>query len=202
MTNKTGVKANLDGLNKLTKMLKDDKFVRIGIIGSKASRTPEGSKATMAEIGTFHEFGSEKVPNHPPQRSFLSRPLKEKLQFSESEMRDMKKVVWKQFFVKKSQDAFWKELMTRALAVVKEAFETEGYGEWKTLAASTIAGINRKRKLKEGTRKHAKYWFGDFDFKYDDDGILLSYTDIPGRMPLNDTGALKNSVTGKIMKRK
>lgn len=191
----------MDGINKLTKMLKDDKFVRIGIIGSKASKTHKDSKATMADIGTYHEFGSVKVPDHPPQRSFLSRPLQERLQFSESEMRDMKKVIWKQFFVKKSTDKFWQELMTRALAIVDEAFETGGYGEWRPLAGSTQQTVSSKKKLKYGSTAYENYWNGKINWWTDESGYW-QYEYLEGRKPLNDTGALKNSVTGKIMKRK
>ena len=201
---KTEVKSNLDGLEQLTKMLKDDKFVRIGILGSKAHAQHDSeSGLTNAVLGTYHEFGgtSKNGNEQPPQRSFLGMPLTEQLQFSEPQMREMKKVLWKQFFVKKSPDAFWQSLMTKALEVVEEAFDTEGFGQWKPLAYKTHKLIDKKKGLKEGTKKHENYWLGTIKWTDQGDGIE-TYEYFQGRQVLTDTGKLRHSITGKIMKRK
>lgn len=200
---KAAVKSNLDGLNKLSKLLKEDKFVRIGILGSKAAAQHDSkSGLTNADIGTFHEFGgkSKYGKEQPPQRSFLAMPITEQLQFTKPEMRDLKKVLWKQFFVKHSIDAFWQTILTRALEVVEEAFDTEGYGQWKPLSYKTHQLVDKKKKLKEGTKKHDNYWLGTIKWTDLGDGIE-TYEYFQGRQVLTDTGKLRHSITGKIMKR-
>lgn len=173
--NKSQVKSNLDELNRLIKCLKDDKFVRIGIIGSKASQQHDSySRKTNAEIGGYHEFGgtSKNGKEQPPQRSFLWMPLTEQLKFDNSEMKELKKVLWKQLFVKKSPNTFYKTLLDKALDVVEEAFYTEGFGQWKPLTYKTHKLVDKKKGLKEG------------------------------RQILTDTRKLRHSIGGKIMKRK
>jgi phage gpG-like protein len=201
---KTQVKSNLDGLNQLTKMLKDDKFLRIGIIGSKATNQHDSeSGLSNALLGTYHEFGGESKngKEQPPQRSFLSMPLKEHLKFDEPQMKELKKVMWKQFFVKKSPDKFWQTLMTKALEVVEEAFDTEGWGQWKSLTDETRKLVDKRRKQKEDTAKWRNYWYGKIKWTDLGDGIE-TYEHLQGRQILTDTGKLRRSISGKIMKRK
>ncbi len=202
---KTKVKSNFDELNKLIKCLKDEKFVRIGILGSKASAQHDSdSGKTNAEIGGYHEFGgtSKNGKEQPPQRSFLWMPLTEQLKFDNSEMKELKKALWKQLFVKKSPDTFYKTLLNKALDVVEEAFDTEGFGQWKTLTYKTHKLVDKKKGLKEGTKKHANYWLGSERFSTDADGIETYEGWDYGRQILTDTGKLRHSVAGKIMKRK
>lgn len=200
----TKVEANLDGLEKLMKLLKDDKFIRIGIIGSKAgAQHDKESGLTNALLGTYHEFGgtSKNGKPQPPQRSFLWMPLRDHLKFDDSSMKDLKKILWKQFFIKKSADKFWQTLLERALNTIEEAFKTEGWGEWKMLTYKTHQLINKKKGLKEGTLKHDNYWNGRDVWTVDENGIE-QYQWAKGRLILNDTGKLKGSITGKIMKGK
>ena len=58
------VKADLSGLERMLKRLKSDKSVKIGII-SPAAKEQHDSKSglTNAEIGTFHEYGTRKMPS-------------------------------------------------------------------------------------------------------------------------------------------
>lgn len=184
--------------------MKDDKFVRIGIIGSKAEQQHDSdSGKTNAEIGGYHEFGgtSKNGKEQPPQRSFLWMPLTEQLKFTEPQMKDLKKVMWKQFFVKKSPDKFWQTLLTKALEVIEEAFDTEGYGQWKPLAYKTHKLVDKKKGIKEGSKKHDNYWLGTIKWTDLGDGIE-DYEYIQGRQVLTDTGKLRHSIGGKIMKRK
>ena len=52
----TKVEANLDGLNNLLKSLKQDYFVRVGILGAKAKKTHKNTDdLTNAKLGTIHE---------------------------------------------------------------------------------------------------------------------------------------------------
>lgn len=186
------------------KCLKDEKFVRVGIIGSKAT-SPHDSESgkTNAEIGSYHEFGGTSVngKEQPPQRSFLWMPLKEQLKFDNSEMKEIKKTMWKQIFVKNSADKFWQTLLTKALEVIEGAFDTEGYGQWKPLSYKTHQLVDKKKGLKEGSKKHENYWLGTIKWTDLGDGIE-DYEYFPGRQVLTDTGKLRRSIGGKIMKRK
>lgn len=174
------VKADLTELYKLMRMLKEDYTVRIGIIGSKATQQHRGSKLTNADIGTFHEFGSADN-KHPPQRSFLMMPIGDKLNFNNDEMKDMRKFLFKQLFLKKAPEEFYKALMSKALGIVENAFATAGFGEWKPLAASTYA--RRSKNLpKRVTKRSLTYWYN--------------------HPILTDTGQLRRSISGKIIKGK
>lgn len=200
---KTKVTYNLDNLEKLMKCLKDDKFIRVGIIGGKASAQHDSkSGKTNAEIGGYHEFGgtSKNGKEQPPQRSFLWMPLKEQLKFDNSEMKEIKKAMWKQVFVKKSPDAFWQTLLTKSLEIIEEAFDTEGFGQWKPLSYKTHKMVDKKKGLKEGSKKHDNYWLGEIKWTDLGDGIE-DYEYFQGRQVLTDTGKLRRSIGGKIMKR-
>ena len=201
---KAKVSLNLDNLEKLIKCLKDDKFVRVGIIGSKGTAQHDSkSGLSNAELGSYHEFGgtSKNGKEQPPQRSFLWMPLKEHLKFDNADMKEIKQAMWKQVFVKNAPDKFWQTLLTRALAIIEEAFDTEGWGQWKMLSYKTHQLVDKKKKLKEGTKKHENYWFGEIKWTDQGDGIE-TYEYFQGRQILTDTGKLRRSITGKIMKRK
>ena len=200
----TKVTSNLDGIEKLAKLLKDDSFVRIGIIEPKASQLHDKeSGLTVGTLGTYHEFGgtSKNGKPQPPQRSFLWMPIKDHLNLDEPAMKDLKKTLWNQFFIKKSAEKFWQTILDRAIAVVEEAFNTEGWGAWKILSYKTHQLINKKQGLKEGTKKHDNYWLGKDVWTVDENGIE-KYEWAKGRQILTDTGRLRGSIIGKIMKGK
>lgn len=48
-----------------------ERQVLIGIRSKDGGEVPEGSPLNLAQIAAVNEFGSEKVPDHPPERSFL-----------------------------------------------------------------------------------------------------------------------------------
>ena len=174
------VKADLTEMYKLMRMLKEDYTVRIGIIGSNAKKQHRGSDLTNADIGTFHEFGSADG-KHPPKRSFLAMPIGNKLNFNNEDMKNMRKFLFKQLFIKKAPEYFYKGLMAKALEVVENAFATAGFGEWKPLAASTYAGRS-KNLPKRVTKRSLTYWYN--------------------HPILTDTGQLRRSISGKIIKGK
>lgn len=137
------VQGNLDGLNKLTKMLKEDYTLRVGILGSKArSQHDSESGVTNAELGSFHEFGTVKMP----QRSFLWMPLIEKLNFNNPDMQGLKKVIWMQLFVKKAPEQFYRTLGAMALDAIEWAFQTNGGGMWRPLSPRTEKQFSNRRK--------------------------------------------------------
>lgn len=193
MVAQTKVKANIDELNKLIRVLKKEKKVRIGILGEDAVKEHDSkSGLTNAKLGAVHEFGANiKHPGgtpykilangkaqfvkksegeglpvtqphkiHIPRRSFLLDPLQEKLP---NEIKQLRKYIFKQFFDKKAPDDFYRKLLEISLKIVKGAFDSGGYGQWKSLTAAT-------KRRQRGTDK-----------------ILM------------DTRGLRDSITGKTI---
>lgn len=135
------VKADMTELNNILRCIKKDYTLRIGILGNDADEQHgEDSGLKNVEVGTFHEFGTNKMP----RRSFLEDPLKEKLSFSNSNIKPLKKVLWKQFFVKNAPEKFFRDLGSKARDIIEEAFNTNGFGRWKQL--STARAKEKQRK--------------------------------------------------------
>lgn len=80
-----------------------------------------------------------------PARSFLEKPLKERLNFNNPDMKDFKKEIFKDYFVKNTPEQFLHDLGVKALDIINEAFESGGFGEWKELTAGT-----KRQKAKRG----------------------------------------------------
>lgn len=167
------VKADLTELNKLMRSLKKDVRVRVGIIGSKAKALHGDSGLTNAELGAVHEFGADiNHPGGTPYkilangkaqfvkksegkdlpvtsahkitisaRSFLRGPLEEKLS---EEVIKSKKEAFKDFFQKNKPEVFFNYLGALAMHIVKDAFNTNGYGHWTELTAATKRAKERK----------------------------------------------------------
>ena len=115
--------------------------MRIGIIGSQAKTQHEDTKLTNAEIGTFHEFGTDNLP----RRSFLEDPLREKLNFKNSKFRKAtRKEAWKQIVGKGNQRKFMQYLGQYALKVIADAFEAGGTPEWQPLTERYVKQKERK----------------------------------------------------------
>ena len=173
------VKADLNGLNELLKSLKQDYFVRIGIIGAKAKQKHKNSNLTKAELGTIHEQ-PDNDGKKIPKRSFLEMPLKLKLNFNDAELKELKKSAWTQIFLKKKPKEFFAQLGAKALDIVTGAFETNGYGEWQPWSK----GYERKRINEvKGKKKREQFWLNH---------NILTYT-----------GELRNkSIEMKVLKRK
>lgn len=184
------VKADLTELNNIMRMLKEDYTLRIGIIGSKAEAVHDSeSGLTNAELGTFHEFGSEKIPNHPPRRSFLEDPLKMKLNINNEDMKPLKKVLWKQFFVKQSPKQFYLDLGAKALEIIDSAFNSGGFGMWKPLAKSSREAWERKVGIYGWQKAKSIATFRK--------GLNKSID----REPLTDTGKMRKSISFKVIKK-
>lgn len=188
MGDNSKVKADMSGLEALLKALKDDKVVRIGIIGSRAHTEHKGG-LTNAELGTIHEFGGSDG-KHPPRRSFLEEPLKQKLNFNNEDMKAMRKSAWKNIFVKKDPEAFLMQLGAKAMSIIEGAFLTYGYGQWKPLAASTWAAWEKKQGITGWRTARSIATFRK--------GLNKSLD----RQPLVDTGKLKGSISFKVIKKK
>jgi phage gpG-like protein len=116
------IKMDITGLKKLQKALKTIPKMRVGIF--KNSRTDGGNNAS---IGAEHEFGSARVP----QRSWLRVPLQDFMpskldQFQEFKDEDLKQVIKTGSF-----QIMMKLLGELAVKIIKEGFETGGFGKWK-----------------------------------------------------------------------
>lgn len=188
---KTKITYDTKALDEILRMLKkaDKSVLRVGIIGSQAKKAHKGEgnqTITNATLGTYHEFGSEKIPNHPPRRSFLEDSLKFRLKFNSEEFKDIRKSLFTQFFDKKAPEKFLAELGAKCLIFVQEAFDTRGYGAWKSYSE---AYWKKRNKVSEGKGKRAStrlkhswdYWMSH--------GML------------NVTGQLKNSISFKVLKK-
>lgn len=186
---KTTVKYDVKALEDTLKMLKEQYVLRVGIIGSQAKKQHRGDgkqSITNATLGTFHEFGSESIPNHPPRRSFLEDSLRFRLKFNTEEFKQVRKQLFNQMFDKKAPQKFLAELGAKCLVYINEGFETNGYGMWKAYSASYW---KKRNKISEGKGKREttrlrhslEYW--------------MSHS------MLNVTGQLKNSISFKVFKK-
>ena len=201
-----GVKYDTKNLDDVIKALNEQMTLRVGIIGSKA-KTSHGDNLTNAQLGTFHEFGSQKVQDHPPRRSFLEDSLKFKLTFKGEEGKALRNSLFKSFFNKKKPEQFLQNLGARCLQIIEEGFATNGFGMWKPLASSTERSIAKKHKVltmeqaKNATmgkyRKAYKFWYGQLvESPNGEVGIT------GGRNILTETGKLRHSISFKIIKNK
>lgn len=141
--NDVKIKYDNKELNNIMRLLKEDYILRVGIMGSDATaQDHKKSNVTNAELGTFHEFGTSKMP----QRSFLFKPLEQEMQFTNPEMKELKNTVFKQFFIKKAPKEFFEDIGTKALNTIEAAFNTNGFGEWTPLTTSTEKHFSKARK--------------------------------------------------------
>lgn len=180
---------DVKNLEDVINALKEDYTLRIGIIGAKATQTShKNSSKTNAEIGTFHEFGTSKMP----RRSFLEDSLKLKLKFNTEKMRELRRVLFTQFFIKKAPQKFLQDLGAKCLLIIEDGFATNGFGRWKPYAKSTERAIAKKNKvLTMDKAKNAKLP------TYRKASNFWTFKNI-----LTDTGKLRHSITFKIIKKK
>jgi len=135
------VKSDLTGLNNLVRALDDKRIVKVGIFGEKNQRN-HGVGKTNAEVGAVHEFGSSTVP----RRSFLRMPLHQK---SDDIVRKLTGIVKDMVETGTKQDPLTL-LGIECEAVILDAFDSGGFGQWKALAPSTV-----RRKSRAGKRGDA-----------------------------------------------
>lgn len=194
------VKFDLSAMDDLIKSLKSDYFIRVGILGSKASATHDDkSKKTTAEIGTYHEFGSQKVKDHPPRRSFLADSLKFKIDFNSQQMQNLRKDMFKYVFQEKSPKKFLATLGAECLRAIKEGFETNGFGKWKPLASLKTVEQRYEKSIKGYERVLRAMLRGKMAY---DKSLLDKYlNEAQNPQILTDTGKLRKSISFKIMKR-
>lgn len=195
------VKFDLQGMDDLIKSLNDGYFIRVGILGTKATATHDDkSKKTTAQIGTYHEFGSEKVKDHPPRRSFLADSLKFKIDFNTQQMKQIKQDMFKFVFQERNPKKFLAVLGAECLRAIKEGFETNGFGKWKPLASLKTVGERYEKSIKGYERVLKAMQSGKMAY---DKSLLDKYiNEAQNPQILTDTGKLRRSITFKIMKQK
>lgn len=166
------VKSNLDELNNLISILNTKYTLRIGILGSAAKAVHDKESAlTNAQIGTFHEFGTDKLP----RRSFLEDSIKFKLNMKTNNLSSLKKAAFKAFFIQKKPVLFFRTLGAKCLEAIEDGFATNGFGLWAPLSENY-----RQRKIKKAKGKEKKFA----------QAINI----------LTDTGKLRHSISMKVIK--
>lgn len=121
------IELNTKGLDQLVRALKGKlPQVRVGILGSKSNRGNAKDGQTNASIGAEHEFGSSRMPVRSflrmPISTFLNKKMENSGAFDEDVLRDV---------VKQATIVPWlKKVAVLAEAIVQEAFDTSGWGQW------------------------------------------------------------------------
>jgi len=137
------IKIDDQKLQEILKKIKKEVGVKVGILGADGTKAVRGSdgkesdekeKLTEATLGAIHEFGSEK--RNIPARSFLHMPLQKKLK--ETLVKNSK---FKSSVQRMNIDEINGHIGDTAVAIIHEAFETGGFGEWAQIKEET-----RKRK--------------------------------------------------------
>jgi hypothetical protein len=123
------VELNIKALENLIKDLVVKKEVRVGIFEENNNR-PDGQ--SNASIGLDHEFGRPSIGL--PMRSFLREPI-----FSrEKQIEEVANNAFKEVVEGNGNlDSVYEAIGEEALHIVKGAFETGGYGDWKKLSPIT-----------------------------------------------------------------
>lgn len=108
---------NTSGLDKLIKMLKGNlPSLKIGIFGDSRN----------AEIGSYHEFGTSKMP----KRSFLREPMIDGFEKALENSGAFDKDALKDVMAEKSIKPWLEKAAVVAEGVVAEAFANGGNGNW------------------------------------------------------------------------
>jgi hypothetical protein len=128
------VTVNTKGMDALQAHLRAGTYARVGVVGDTAARTGESYAMTNAEIGLINEVGS--MENNIPARSWLRVPMwlkeKEIAAFVKSP------AIMKMLLGGKVTEAL-KLIGIFGESIIKEAFNTRGFGQWEPNAPSTIA---------------------------------------------------------------
>ena len=140
------VKADFSGLEKLLQELKKPYITKIGVF--KEAVTPDGEQ--IAAYGGDNEFGV--VTRRIPERSFLRMPL-------QSKTADIKNAVYRRAgtnLEKGDIRQIFEDIGFAGEAVIQEAFDTRGFGQWPENAQETI---ERKKSdaplIDKGHLRHA-----------------------------------------------
>lgn len=98
-------------------------------------------KKNLKSTNWQEDYDVEAYSINIPARSFLRQPLEEKLG---EEITKLKKKIFEGVFVKNKPREIFKEIGSKALAIVHDAFDSNGFNQWKELAPSTKSYKARK----------------------------------------------------------
>lgn len=129
----TKIDYNIDGLEDFLRNIGGQWVTRVGILENKASSPHANSPLTNGEIGVVHELGS--MTNNIPPRSFLRLPLETKAKDLLERMGG--KTIQTAIANNKIKDVY-ALLGVIAEGFIKQAFSTQGYGQWEALKPSTV----------------------------------------------------------------
>lgn len=195
-----GIKYDTEHLDNLIRSLKQEYYLSVGILGSKAKSTHDKeSGKTNAEIGTFHEQ-PDKKEHKLPRRSFLEDSLKFKLKFNEEQMKKIKKSLFKNMFQKTKPNIqiFLQDLGAKCLEIIEEGFATNGFGKWKSLSDKLF--VERYEKVYKNYNKIEKAMLSG-KMQYDRNTLDNYIQQIHNPNILTDTGKLRHSISFKVRKR-
>jgi len=120
----------------LKKRLKEEAYVKIGVISASAV---DHDGVSMAELAAFHEFGTINVP----ERSFMRRTLADKAELiRETQVKLARAVVLKKMSLNNAHEALGLVVSTEMKKTI-----TEGAGVPPPLAQSTIDRKGSDRPL-------------------------------------------------------
>lgn len=123
----------IDGLKNILKALKDRQIVaRVGVLGKSNAR--DGG-VSNAEIGAAHEYGAPE--RNLPQRSFLRMPISAKLQGELESSNVFTTDALKEVISTKEMKPWVEKMAICATAVIADAFDSNGFGQWAPLTEAT-----------------------------------------------------------------
>ena len=120
---------DVKGLGMLLKAIKGVAVpkARVGILGDKNQRK-DGDPLTNSEIGAIHEYGSP--AQGISQRSFLRMPLFTRLEKDMGKAGAFKEEELKAVIKKGTVFPWLKKITVMAEGIVRESFDSQGYGTW------------------------------------------------------------------------
>lgn len=127
------IELNDKGLKALMKAFgaSDLPSIRIGVLGNGAARENNGkSSISNAGIAAVHEYGS--LARNIPARSFLRMPLTKRLGEELDAIGVFSNVSLAKIMKESSLYPLAIQIAGVAEKIVLEAFDTAGFGEWKT----------------------------------------------------------------------
>ena len=129
-------------LKNLIKSLEKDIKVKVGMLAGKGGDelVVDQDDLDLAGLGAQHEFGHGNIP----VRSFLEMPFDVK---NDEFFRLLKDLIDVELLKDKNSTHLADEIGLCALAIIAEAFDTQGFGQWEDNAPYTIAIKGRNEPL-------------------------------------------------------
>lgn len=124
------VTGDFSKLEALIAGLSEPHHVDIGVFATAKT----GSGAPIATYGAYNEFGSVKVKDRPPKRSFIRMPLSTRQDKISAYVAPRAKAHLEDGDVK----AIFADIGIAGESQIQEAFDTRGFGTWKENAPSTV----------------------------------------------------------------